>query len=193
MTLEVVRAAVIAPVSWRNGGGRTRELLALPAGAGWRLRISLADIDADGPFSAFDGVQRWFAVIEGGGVVLAFAHGERRLGVGSEPLCFDGATAPGCRLVAGPTRDLNLMLRAGARGRMERARSGVAWNANDPWRACFVGGRACWQGSADGAGGEGIELEPDSLLLGLPPGPCRLEAKGPEPMFWIAAEPGAWA
>jgi environmental stress-induced protein Ves len=34
------------------------------------LRISVAEITRDGPFSAFAGVQRWFAVLEGAGVML---------------------------------------------------------------------------------------------------------------------------
>lgn len=38
---------------WKNGGGRTSEVVSLPIGArlndfGWRINI--ADIDADGPF-----------------------------------------------------------------------------------------------------------------------------------------------
>ena len=33
-----VCAADVAPQAWRNGGGSTRELLAWPAGADWRLR-----------------------------------------------------------------------------------------------------------------------------------------------------------
>ena len=58
------------PQPWRNGGGVTRELLAWPDGGDWRVRVSVADIDADGPFSAFPGVERWFAVLEGAGVAL---------------------------------------------------------------------------------------------------------------------------
>ena len=50
---------------WRNGGGRTRELLAWPDAADWKVRVSVADVESDGPFSAFPGVQRWFAVLEG--------------------------------------------------------------------------------------------------------------------------------
>ena len=58
-----------APVTpWRNGGGVTRELLAWPNPADWRLRISVADIAADGPFSAFPGVRRWFTLLSGEGV-----------------------------------------------------------------------------------------------------------------------------
>lgn len=183
-----IRASDIAPTPWRNGGGRTRELFAWPPGDDWKLRISLADIAADGPFSAFPGVQRWFAVLSGAGVVLHFAaDGERRLDPSSAPLAFDGAAAPGCSLVAGPTRDLNLMLRDELKGRMERAASGVEWSTAEPWRACFAGGAARWQGPS----GEVVALETDTLLVDLPPGPCRLDAEDEDaPMFWIAVHTG---
>ena len=69
--LKHVRVVDTAPQAWRNGGGSTRELLAWPAGADWRVRVSVAEIGADGPFSAFDGVERWFAVLSGAGVVLS--------------------------------------------------------------------------------------------------------------------------
>ncbi len=112
--MRIVAAAQVAPVRWQNGGGLTRELLALPAGGGWGLRISVADIAADGPFSSFPGVTRWFAVLEGAGVRLAWP-GRAALDVrpGDAPLRFDGADAPGCALLGGPTRDLNVMLRDG--------------------------------------------------------------------------------
>ena len=34
------------------------------------LRISVADIEAHGPFSNFEGVDRWFGVLQGEGVRL---------------------------------------------------------------------------------------------------------------------------
>jgi environmental stress-induced protein Ves len=102
------------PQAWRNGGGQTRELLAWPGAQDWQLRISRADITQDGPFSAFAGVQRWFTVLEGAGVALHFPAGTQHLRAGDPPCDFDGALAPGCDLLAGPTQDLNLMARGGA-------------------------------------------------------------------------------
>lgn len=128
----VVRADDIRPEPWKNGGGETRELLRWPAVAAatqdtppvaWTLRLSLADITRDGPFSSFPGVVRWFCVLEGDGVELALPEGPRRLRPGDAPLCFDGAAAPDCRLLGGPTRDLNLMLR-GADGALVPASAG---------------------------------------------------------------------
>jgi environmental stress-induced protein Ves len=113
MSWSIISAEQVAPQRWKNNGGWTRELLAWPHPAQWTLRISVADIEADGPFSAFEGVQRWFAVLSGHGVRLY----DYELHPGSEILCFDGALAPDCELVEGPTRDFNLMHRRG-QGRM---------------------------------------------------------------------------
>ncbi len=185
--LTTLCAADVAPQPWRNGGGRTRELLAWPSGPDWTLRLSLADIETDGPFSAFAGVRRWFAVIEGAGVVLGLAEGAQRLTPASEPLCFDGAEAPGCRLIDGPTRDLNLMLRGGARGRLQRAVSDASWSETWPWRACFTTGAARWHGEV----GRFVELAANTLLCSLGSAPCRLTARDPSaPMFWIGADIG---
>ena len=113
----------MAPQPWRNGGGQTRELLTWPESGDWLLRISLADIEKDGPFSAFPGVTRWFTVVHGKGVVLHFGDRIETLGPGSAPLRFDGAAAPGCELIDGPTRDLNLMVRD-SEGMMQPATPG---------------------------------------------------------------------
>lgn len=123
-----VALADCAPRPWRNGGGLTRELLCGPGTGDWRWRLSVADIDADGPFSGFPGVQRWFTVAEGAGVELALPAGRVTLRPADAPLAFDGAAAPGCRLLDGPTRDLNLMLR-GPGGRLETALPGTPWHA----------------------------------------------------------------
>lgn len=111
MTPCTIALDSVRPQPWRNGGGITRELLAWPSPDDWNARLSVADIDADGPFSALPGVVRWFAVVQGAGVELDFGTGWRRIRRTDPPLRFEGDAAPMCRLVDGPTRDLNLMLR----------------------------------------------------------------------------------
>lgn len=131
MTPALIRAEDCAPQPWRNGGGQTRELLTWPPADPadpWQLRISRADITTDGPFSAFPGVQRWFAVLEGAGVALQLGS-EQLLQAGDAPLYFDGAAAPSCRLLDGPTQDLNLMVRGG-KGLMQVVQPGQAWHAS---------------------------------------------------------------
>lgn len=109
--MKIIALADCAPQPWKNGGGTTRELLTWPDAAHWRLRLSVADITQDGPFSAFPGVARAFVVLQGAGVVLHFAGRDVQQTRSSPPLEFDGGDAPGCTLVAGATRDLNLMRR----------------------------------------------------------------------------------
>ncbi len=143
---HVVDAPSVPPQPWRNGGGQTRELLVWPQGGDWRLRISRADIDADGPFSAFPQVQRWFTVLQGAGVVLTFADAQYTLKPGAAPLCFDGTAAPGCRLLDGPTQDLNLMARQG-NGMMLPVQSGQAWSGEFVIRALYSTVAGVWSGA----------------------------------------------
>lgn len=111
-----IRLDATCGAPWRNGGGVTRELLRWPDSDAWQLRISVADIAANGPFSTFEGVQRWFTLLSGTGVVLDFAGPQCTLRPGDAPLAFDGLSAPDCRLLGGPVRDLNLMYRGGEGG-----------------------------------------------------------------------------
>lgn len=162
MSLVIVTAEV-PPQPWKNGGGVLRELLLRPDGDAWTLRIAVADIAADGPFSAFPGVERWFATIHGAGVELAVqarpghagssAH-RHRVTAASGPVRFDGDAPTQCRLIDGPTQALNLMLR-GARGRLLPVVDAQAWTPDDPSAGLYstVAGRC-----------NGIALPPDSLL-----------------------------
>lgn len=163
----------------------TRELFTWPSASDWRWRISLADIAQDGPFSAFPGVQRHFAVIAGGGVALQLPGGEQTLHAGGPALAFDGALAPACRLLAGPTRDLNLM-RRGVAGALQRLLPGSDWTppAAATWRALFSAGG----GGLQGPDGLDEQLPPGSLRLDLPPGTLRWSGEGPAHGIWIQVE-----
>jgi environmental stress-induced protein Ves len=119
MSWKMVSLAQVPASPWRNGGGVTRELLAWPSPADWQVRISVADVEGDGPFSAFPGIARWFAVLEGAGVRLAFDDAQHELTPASAPLHFDGGRAVRCRLLQGATRDFNLMAPPG-RARLRR-------------------------------------------------------------------------
>jgi environmental stress-induced protein Ves len=121
MNWKLVALDAVPAQAWRNGGGLTRELLAWPQAMGWRLRLSVADVRADGPFSLFDGIERWFAVLEGDGVMLRMGDEEHQLTRGDAPLRFDGGRNVQCTLRAGPTRDFNLMAAPG-RARLSRLR-----------------------------------------------------------------------
>lgn len=105
------RLADVPPTPWRNGGGSTRELMAGPDAKDWLWRFSVAQVAQAGPFSAFPGVQRWFAVLSGAGVRLKMADGVHSLEAASQAFAFDGGAAVDCELIEGPTQDFNLMAR----------------------------------------------------------------------------------
>lgn len=179
--MKIVRLDDLAPSAWRNGGGRTRELLAWPKASDWSLRLSVADIERDGPFSAFPGIDRWFAVIDGEGVALRFASGERLCRRGDAVLRFDGADAPGCRLIGGPTRDLNLMLARG-RGAMQRASLGEPAPAAAMLRALYTADMATLL-----VGDVAIELPAGSLAWHTDGLAARwaIDAPAPPRAWWI--------
>jgi environmental stress-induced protein Ves len=123
---RIVQLENVPRQRWRNGGGWTRELLAWPGRDDWRVRISVADIASDGPFSSFPGVQRFFAVLEGAGVELTVDGRSQRVQRDGTAARFAGDATTRCRLLDGPTRDLNLMVRDGG-GAMQRVVAHRAW------------------------------------------------------------------
>lgn len=127
MSWQIIPLADVPPSPWENGGGVTRELVAWPNAKDWLWRMSVAEVGRNGPFSRFEGVQRWFAVLSGAGVQLdisaevGLAAQMHTLTGASAPLCFAGEWPVQCTLLDGPTQDFNLMLRhAHATARMLR-------------------------------------------------------------------------
>ena len=112
MTWHVVRLEGVPATPWRNGGGVTRELAAWPQAADWTWRMSVAEIAQSGPFSTFNGVDRWFAVLRGNGVQLNLGHQTHHLTRFDAPFFFDGALSTDCQLTDGATQDFNLMVQS---------------------------------------------------------------------------------
>ena len=159
MSWHTVVLADVAPSRWKNGGGTTRELLAWPSPADWVFRLSVAEVQADGPFSSFVGVQRWFAVLSGAGVRLrlgaAEPYGVQALTTASAPLCFDGALQVDCTLMDGATQDFNLMVRTDqARAQMQRVADSLKTEGAGPRTV------AVWTGEAGAALWLGQECTP---------------------------------
>ncbi|EDT03464.1 protein of unknown function DUF886 [Burkholderia ambifaria IOP40-10] len=105
MSPTLIRGAALVASPWKNGGGITREV----ASCAYEWRVSIADIDRDGPFSRFDGIDRLLIVLDGAGMTLG-------AGVLGE---FDVASFPGeapvtAHLANGPVRVFNLMTYRGA-------------------------------------------------------------------------------
>jgi environmental stress-induced protein Ves len=133
---QQIALADIPPTPWKNGGGTTRELLTWPTPQDWTLRLSVAQVDANGPFSRFHGITRWFAVLAGAGVRLRMpdASQPHSLNAFSSPLAFDGALAVDCELLDGPTQDFNLMARSARhpQTRMQRVKGQARWHGKTP-------------------------------------------------------------
>ncbi|MCG7326822.1 HutD family protein [Achromobacter sp. ACRQX] len=129
----------LPPEPWKNGGGVTRTLAADPAG---RWRVSIADIERDGPYSRFPGYDRVSVVLAGEGVML---QGE---GVAvplrlREPAVFGGDALLQSTLVGGPVQVLNLfVLRGGARASV----------------TCSGSASGCCEVGALPAGADGLEV-----------------------------------
>lgn len=92
---SLFRLAQSPAVPWKNGGGTTREIAVFPPGAGledflWRL--SLADVAAPGPFSAFAGIDRVLALQEGA-MELTGPGLSHHLDATSAPLALAGEVA----------------------------------------------------------------------------------------------------
>ena len=132
---------------WKNGGGHTLEIASDPPGAGvsaFAWRVSVADIERDGPFSAFPGVDRTLVLLAGHGMWLSGAGAPLELHTAYEPVDFAGEAAMHCALIDGPTRDFNLMVRRGAAsGDVVVVRDAAC--AIEPARAyvCFAAAGAC--------------------------------------------------
>ncbi|HEX4767223.1 MAG TPA: HutD family protein [Lichenihabitans sp.] len=116
---RVVCAHDLVRTPWKNGGGTTAEVAAFPPGAGFEdfgWRISMADVAADGPFSAFGGIDRTLVLIEGAALELDIDGVVHRLDEATPLRSFRGEAATFGRLPAGPIRDLNVMTRRGRFG-----------------------------------------------------------------------------
>ena len=102
--MNITYLADVQRTAWLNGGGFKRDLLKTDG-----VLISVADITRDGPFSFYDDRQRFFAVLNGAGVLLG--NPAVTLTAQSPVHEFAGEDAPECHLINGETLDLNLMVK----------------------------------------------------------------------------------
>ncbi|WP_326728173.1 HutD family protein [Streptomyces phaeochromogenes] len=118
---DALRWSEYRSMPWKNGGGVTREvasgavqtpLASAEIADGFDWRVSVADVDAGGPFSAFPGINRMITLVEGEGMVLTVDGTPHPVGPLS-PFAFSGDVATDCRLEAGAVRNMNVMTRRG--------------------------------------------------------------------------------
>lgn len=186
-------------------GGATRQLAIAPAGAtvaarDFHWRFSTATVLQSGPFTTFDGYNRYLAIRSGAGLDLAVtASGapQQRMQLTSpqHQACFAGSAITSAVLLDGPVCDINLMLCAGLQGGL-RALQLVA---QQPFRLTSLA-TASWLLYADGLpAGQHIQVQSGSehwlLAVGdvliLPASSCTLSATVDCALVaaWIAAQP----
>jgi environmental stress-induced protein Ves len=100
---------------WRNGRGSTLEIARDPAsGEEFAWRLSLADIEDDGDFSAYPGYRRALVLIAGNRLYLRFkGHGHCFLNPTRPGTRFEGDWKTRCALPEGRCTDLSLIVRRG--------------------------------------------------------------------------------
>jgi uncharacterized protein len=115
--MRLLRACDYKRTRWKNDGGWTTEVALQPMAEGiegFRWRVSIADIEVDGPFSSFPGIERDLVLLSGKGIELDINDAPTvRLDHRFQRIHFSGDDTVNCRLLAGPTRDFNVMTARG--------------------------------------------------------------------------------
>ncbi|MER5960224.1 HutD family protein [Streptomyces sp. NPDC056121] len=115
--VRLLPAAERTAAPWKNGGGVTRNIAASPPDAGtddFVWRVSLAEVEGDGPFSAFPEVDRTLTMVEGAGMELTLGGEQRTVDERYVPQDFRGDVPTDCHLIDGPVVNFNVMWRRGA-------------------------------------------------------------------------------
>lgn len=168
----VLRVSGYARMRWKNGAGWTSEILKVYCGEDrdtndWAWRLSIAEIDADAPFSAFPGVERELVLLSGNGLRLRFDDGDTRdLMPPHDRLRFAGERTAFGELIDGPTRDFNLMWKRDVVSAelWHRPLAGTMVLFVDPgetWVVHLLGGQARF---ADGSGLGEVNLGDTAIL-----------------------------
>lgn len=167
---------------WKNGGGETSDIAVFPDEAGfddfvWRL--SMARVAQPGPFSAFPGVDRSLAILDGAGVAL-FVGDDPPVTVtkASAPRRFPADVPTRASLIAGAVTDLNLMTR---RGRVDHVLHRIVFDGPGAKRFDVACGVLLWvEGVAEIAVGPRIVRPAPLEAVGLDGGGrCAVTAEGP--------------
>lgn len=114
MTIELISPNQWQCQRWQNGGGITHQIARQDDERGMRWRLSIAEVDTDGPFSQLENIERIILLLDGAGFCLSGAGDMPQ--VLDQPLQafhFAADSAIDCKLINGPVRDFNIMSRRG--------------------------------------------------------------------------------
>jgi uncharacterized protein len=142
---DIIRTSDLAVTRWKNGGGQARELAAYPSDSGYddfRWRVSIADIECDGPFSDYPGIDRTIVLLDGAGMLLRSGPIGTLLHTLDEkykPFDFVGEEKIEATLIDGAALDFNLLVRRHfARGSVAVWNGPASFDVPNATRLIFV-------------------------------------------------------
>jgi uncharacterized protein len=109
--MRVIRPSEYRTMPWKNGGGVTTEIFANPPSGDFDWRVSLATVNADGPFSTFDGYERHIMTLSGEGMVVDIEGSGKFTLEPFRPFSFSGDARVHGSLLRGTVMDFNLIVR----------------------------------------------------------------------------------
>lgn len=109
--MRVIGPSEYRDMPWKNGGGVTTEIYISPYSGVFDWRVSIAKVNADGPFSAFTGYERHIMTLSGEGMVLDIAGRGKFPLEPLRPFSFSGDAKVHGSLSRGAVMDFNLMVR----------------------------------------------------------------------------------
>jgi hypothetical protein len=189
MPTRIIRSHDYRRMRWKNGQGETAEVAVGPPHASladFDWRISMATVEVDGPFSAFDGIDRTLTIVAGSGLrLLVGAAPAVVLTAESAPFPFAGDVVADAGLVAGPVTDLNVMTRRSRAWHRVRRVSLGRVPVDDGATAVFLvaPGGGLVQVSGDGGATRLDTL--DTLDVTTARGVVEILAAGPEGMLLV--------
>ena len=123
--MHVIRSHEYLLKPWKNGFGKTREIIHQAVGPNLAWRLSLAVVNGDGPFSEFAGFERILTVVQGDGMRLV----GQKTDYDARP--FTPVRFPGCESIFGhcksaPIENFNLIFNPSLVGADVKVVSGAA-------------------------------------------------------------------
>jgi uncharacterized protein len=180
--MRVIRPAEYRAMPWKNGGGVTTEICVSPPSGAFDWRVSIAAVNADGPFSTFAGYERHIMTLSGEGMVLDIEGRGKFTLKPLRPFSFSGDAQVHGALLQGAVLDFNLMVRrdfGSGTLRLMDCKAGDKLGAEKSLHLAYV-----LQGECEA---EGHQLEPNSsFCLGTGeffalPAPLKLAVCGITP------------
>lgn len=109
--MRVIGPSEYRVMPWKNGGGVTSEIWASPPSGAFDWRVSIATVNADGPFSTFTGYERHIMTLSGEGMMLDIEGRGKFALKPLKPFSFSGDARVYGSLLQGAVLDFNLMVR----------------------------------------------------------------------------------